>query len=124
MNDFYINITKNIGIERSEPLNKEHLSIKKISEDIYVESFNFRPVNEKQISHCIQNLSIKKATGVGSIPQKEVKAAMTSLSQSICNIANVVISKETFSKQTENGTGYLDLQKRSSFYTKKNIPPR
>ena len=31
MNDFYINIAKNIGIEKAEAVNKEHSSIKKIS---------------------------------------------------------------------------------------------
>ena len=54
MNDFYINIAKNIGIEKAEPVNKEHPSIKKISENIDVESFNFRPVTEKQVSKCIK----------------------------------------------------------------------
>ena len=60
MNDFYINIAKNIGIEKAEPVNNEHPSIKKISENIDVESFNFRPVTEKQVSKCIKKLDTKK----------------------------------------------------------------
>ena len=63
MNDFYINIAKNIGIEKAEPVNKEHPSIKKISENIDVESFNFRPVTEKQVSKCIKKLDTKKQQG-------------------------------------------------------------
>ena len=96
MNDFCINIAKNIGIEKAEPVNKEHPSIKKISENIDVESFNFRTVTEKQVSKCIKKLDTKKATGVDAIPPKVVKAAMPSLSQPICNIANAIICKETF----------------------------
>ena len=49
-----INIAKNIGIEKAEPVNKEHPSIKKILENIDVDSFNFRPVTEKQVSKCIK----------------------------------------------------------------------
>ena len=63
MNDFYINIVKNIGIEKAEPVNKEHPSIKKISENIDVESFNFRPVTEKQVLKCIKNLIQKRQQG-------------------------------------------------------------
>ena len=63
MNDFYINIAKNIGIEKAEPVNKEHPSIKKISENIDVESFNFQPVTEKQVSKCIKNLIQKSNRG-------------------------------------------------------------
>ena len=66
MNDFYINIAKNIGIEKAEPVNEEHPSIKKISENIDVESFNFRPVTEKQVSKCIKKLDTKKQQGKGS----------------------------------------------------------
>ena len=53
MNNFCINIVKNLGVERSETVYKDHPSIKKISETIDVESFNFRPVTEKQLSKCI-----------------------------------------------------------------------
>ena len=54
MNDFYINIAKNIDIEKAESVNKEHQNINKISEKIDVESFNFRPVTKKQVSKCIK----------------------------------------------------------------------
>ena len=77
---------------KAEPVNKEHPSIKKISQNIDVESFNFRPVTEKQVSKCIKKL-VPKKTGVDAIPPNVVKAAMPSLSQPICNIANAIICK-------------------------------
>ena len=94
MNAFYINIAKNIRIEKAEQVNKEHPSIKKISKNIDVESFIFWPVTEKQVSKCIKNLIQKRATGVDALLPKVVKAAMPSLSQPICNIANAIICKK------------------------------
>ena len=63
MNNFYINIAKNIVIVKAEPVNKEQPSIKKISENIDVESFNFWPVTEKQVSKFIKNLIQKRQQG-------------------------------------------------------------
>ena len=59
----FVNIAKIIGIDKAEPVNKEHPSIKKISENIGVESFNFRPVTEKQVSKCIKKLDTKRQQG-------------------------------------------------------------
>ena len=75
LNSFYINIAQNIGINSTTPVNTDHPSIKKIEENINVQTFKFEPVTEKQVITCIKKLDAKKATGVDALPPKIIKAA-------------------------------------------------
>ena len=98
MNEFYINIAKNIN--STSKVNDDHPSINKIKEQNFNQNFEFETITEKQVSTCIKKkLNPKKATGVDAIPPKIIKAAMPSLTFPICNIANTMLSKETFPSQ-------------------------
>ena len=99
MNEFYINIAKNIGINSTSKVNDDHPSIKKIKEQNFNQNFEFETITEKQVSTCIKKLNPKKATGVDAIPPNIIKAAMPSLILPICNIVNTMLSKETFPSQ-------------------------
>ena len=122
MNEFYINIAKNIGINSTSKVNDDHPSIKKIKEQNFNQTFNFEPITEKQVSTCIKKLHPKKATGVDSIPPKIIKAAMPSLTLPICNIANMMLSKETFPSQLKKAQ-VTPIFKKDDPFVPKNYRP-
>lgn len=122
MNDFYINIAKNIGIDSSTSVNDDHPSIKQIKANVKAQSFEFKPVTEKQVSTCIKKLNIKKATGVDTIPPKIVKAASPSLCLPICNIANTMQSKGVFPSQLKKAQ-VTPIYKKDDPFTQKNYRP-
>ena len=85
-------------------------------------SFEFKLVTEKQVSTCIKKLNPKKATEVDSIPPKMVKAAMPSLTLPICNIANTMLSKETFPSQLKKAQ-VTPIYKKDDTFIPKNYRP-
>ena len=69
LNDFFINIAKEIGInnQTSDAATTTHPSIQAIKGNSPIEgfeNFNFKPVSESQVLKIINSLSSKKATGV------------------------------------------------------------
>ena len=78
LNDFYINIAKEIGInnQTSDTATTTHPSIQAIKDNSPIEgfeNFDFKPVSESQVLKIINSLSSKKATGVDQIPPKILK---------------------------------------------------
>ena len=77
MNNYFINITKNLNLK---PLNKNkvnidgfenHISIKKIHEtfpNIIPENFHFKEVSKDNVRKELRNLNVKKSLTHGSIP--------------------------------------------------------
>ena len=61
MNDFYVNIAQNIGINSALKVNDEHPSIKKIKEQNLNKNFEFSAITEKQVSTCIKKTSSQKS---------------------------------------------------------------
>ena len=78
INDFYINIAQEIGINnQSADSSATHPSIQAIKENSLKEgydNFDFEPVSGSQVLKIINSLSSKKATGVDQIPPKILKA--------------------------------------------------
>lgn len=69
LNDFYINIAKEIGIENQSYVNKSHPSIEAIKQNGPEEgyaNFDFKPVTQSHVIKVIKDLNPKKATGNSS----------------------------------------------------------
>ena len=61
MNDFYVNIAQNIGINSTLKVNDEHPRIKKNKEQYLNKNFEFSAITKKQVSTCIKkNFTPKK----------------------------------------------------------------
>ena len=61
MNDFYVNIAQNFGINSTLKVNDEHPSIKKVKEQNLNKNFEFSAIAEKQVSTCIKKTSSQKS---------------------------------------------------------------
>ena len=91
LNDFYINIAKEIGINGQSYELDTHPSIMAINENSPAEgypTFDFKPVNQLTVRKAIKKLNAKIATGVDQLPAKLVKAGVDALSGPICSIFN------------------------------------
>ena len=76
LNEFYVNIAKEIGINSQTVDGRNHPSILAIQENSPEEgysSFNFKPVDQKLVMKTINKLNTKKATGWTIYPQKFLK---------------------------------------------------
>ena len=79
LNDFYINIAKEIGINNQTSdaaTTTTHPSIQAIKDNSPIdgfENFDFKPVSKSQVLKIIKSLSSKKASGVDQIPPKILK---------------------------------------------------
>jgi len=97
LNDFYVNIANNIGINNNTPVNKDHPSISKISLHHTDNSiFDFKFTTCAEVKSHLNSLDPKKATGVDALPPKILKAASNIISQPITNIANHMIKNSQF----------------------------
>ena len=101
LNDFYINIAKEIGInnQTSDTATTTHPSIQAIKDNSPIEgfeNFDFKPVSESQVLKIINSLSSKKATGVDQIPPKILKAGAEVLSGPVSSIFNKGVSQNQF----------------------------
>ena len=122
LNSFYIIIAQNIGINSTTLVNTDHPSIKKMEENINVQTFKFQPVTEKQVITCIKKLDAKKTTGVDALPPKIIKAALPSLILPIRNIANEMQIKETFPSRLKMAQ-VTPVYKKDDPFIQKKLPP-
>ena len=112
MNDYFVDITKNLDIPEIEieqlPLNtdivcidpidtilyryKNHPSILKIRENVtYTETFTFSQINESQIKKEILELNPKKSAGFDSIPPNIIKDSIAVLTSPLTNLFNTAV---------------------------------
>ena len=97
LNNFYVNIADNIGINNNTPVNNQHPSISKISNHHTSNpTFSFKYITEKEIKVHLNSLNPKKATGIDSLPPKILKSASNIISQPIAIITNCMISNNKF----------------------------
>ena len=86
LNDFYINIAKEIGINNQTSdaaTTTTHPSIQAIKDNSPIEgfeNFDFKPVSKGQVLKIIKSLSSKKASGVDQIPPRILKGGAKVLS--------------------------------------------
>ena len=97
LNDFYINIARNIGINDKRDTTQEHPSITKIKENNnHNISFKFKHTTPQIVKKQLKKLNPKKATGCDNIPPKVLKAAADPLSLPITKLINTMIDKQCF----------------------------
>ena len=103
MNDYFVNITENIGpkqflFDHLNNLFEDHLSIIGIKSNLdnVTDKFDFKKVHEKEFKREITNLNLKKATCHGTIPAKILKQFCDSYLPIITKIINESITEGTF----------------------------
>ena len=84
MNDFYVNISQNIGIDCDTPVDENHPSIVKINENADVSQFEYKPITE---------IHVKKKK------KKKQLVVAPIISRHIADIPNEMQRKEAFPTQ-------------------------
>ena len=105
LNDFYINIAREIGIDSQSQDMANHPSIEALKENTPEQgysSFNFKPVDQSLVIKSIKKLNPKKATGVDQLPAKLIKAGSTALAGPISTVFNLCADKNQFPNDLKN----------------------
>ena len=95
MNDYYINVAKDIGQNRNIYIT-EHPSIYKIKQHYEGNNFQFNYTTREDVLKILKTLNPKKATGCDLIPAKLLKHASFQIAPVISNIINKVLDEGTF----------------------------
>ena len=125
LNEFYINIAKEIGIESQSQDLENHPSIKAIIENSPEEgynSFNFKPVDHTQVSKSIKKLNPKKATGADQLPAKLIKAGSQALAGPISTVFNFCAKNNQFPIDLKSAQ-VCPVYKKDDPFVKKNYRP-
>ena len=113
MNDYFVNITKELNIPEeintdcesifTDPIDaiiktySKHPSILKIKENVKVDmNFNFNQINQSQIEKEILSLNSKKSTGADSIPPKVLKHSLQTLKSPMTQLFNNMVGINHF----------------------------
>ena len=113
MNDYFVNITKELNIPEEtlcdvdslirDPIDtiiqtySEHPSILKIKESVnFSKNFRFDELNQSQIEDEILSLNSKKATGADSIPPKILKHSVHILKSPLTQLFNSMVKINHF----------------------------
>ena len=123
LNDFYINIAREIGIDSQSQDLENHpsiLAIKDNSPDSGFNSFNFSPVDQNQVSKSIKKLNPKKAPGVDQLPAKLIKAGSQALAGPISTVFNFCAKSSQFPDDLKSAQ-VSPIYKKDNPFVKKNI---
>ena len=139
MNDFYINITKDIGsqLEPAPQLTTEtnteyvtkcvdyfdnHPSIMKIRQKTKMSNFTFRHTSKDEVIKVIRDLDQTKATGVDRLPAKLLKLSADSTSYHFTNIFNHMVDTSIFPSDAKLAEVTPAFKKEDSLKTKNYRP--
>ena len=123
LNDFYVNIAKNIGIDAQENVSQTHPSVSKIIETQNTNNqFHFQPVTQTEISKSLKSLNPKKATGVDNIPPKILNCSAQSISVPLSRIVNKMIETNIFPDDLKKAQVTPLYKKDDPFVMKKYRP--
>ena len=125
LNDFYINIAREIGIDSQSQDMANHPSIEAIKENTPEQgysSFNFKPVDQSLVSKSIKKLNPKKATGVDQLPAKLIKAGSTALAGPISTVFNLCAKNNQFPNDLKCAQ-VRPIYKKDDPFVKKNYRP-
>ena len=143
MNDYFVNITKNLDIPEIEieqlPLNtdivcidpidtilynyKNHPSVLKIRENVtYTETFTFSQINEIQIKKEILELNPKKSAGFDLIPPNIIKDSVAVLTSPLTNLFNTSVIESLFPSDLKFAN-VTPLHKKDDTTNKENYRP-
>ena len=125
LNDFYINIAREICIDSQSQDPENHPSIKAIKENGHEEgytSFNFMPVDQQMVTKSIKKLNPKKATGIDQLPAKLIKAGSEALAGPISTIFNLCAKLNQFPDDLKSAQ-VCPIYKKDDPFIKKNYRP-
>jgi hypothetical protein len=123
LNNFYVNITKNRGIDAQGNISQTHPSVSKIIETHNTDNqFHFKPVTQTEISKSLKSLNPKKATGVDNIPPKILKRSAESISVPLSRIVNKIIDSNIFPDDLKKAQ-VTPLYKKDDPFEMKNYRP-
>jgi hypothetical protein len=123
LNDFYVNIAKNIGIDVQENISQTHPSVSKIIETHNTNNqFHFQSVTQTEISKSLKSLNPKKATGVDNIPPKILNCSAPSISVPLTRIVNKMIETNIFPDDLKKAQ-VTPLYKKDDPFVMKNYRP-
>ena len=136
MNDYFINISKNLNLKSSKKciakdLNSivsefdDHISIKKINEffpDINVNDFEFETVTMEDVKKEILNLNTKKSSTSGSIPATILKQSLDIYLPYLTKSVNYTINESEFPAELKHSE-VIPLFKKEDPLKKENYRP-
>ena len=136
MNDYFINITKNLDLKSSKKctakdLNSivsefdDHISIKKIKEffpGINVNDFEFETVTMEDVKKEILNLNTKKSSTSGSIPATILKQSLDIYLPYLTKSVNYAINESEFPAELKHSE-VIPLFKKEDPLKKENYRP-
>ena len=136
MNDYFINITKNLDLKSSKKctakdLNSivsefdDHISIKKIKDffpDINVNDFEFETVTMEDVKKEILNLNTKKSSTSGSIPATILKQSLDIYVPYLTKSVNYTINESEFPAELKHSE-VIPLSKKEDPLKKENYRP-
>ena len=136
MNNFFINITKNLNLKPYKDSSitningitskfDNHISIKKIKEsfpNIVSGDFNFQEVAREDVKKEIINLNVKKSSTNGSIPATILKQCVGVYLPFLTKAINHAITENTFPEQLKKSE-VIPLHKKEDPLKKENYRP-
>ena len=123
LNDFYINIAKNIGINNSTQIDTEHPSISKIIENNQNQTtFNFSHITPEITKKHLKKLNPKKATGCDNIPPKILRTSADTICYPLTDIINNMIDQNCFPDLLKKAQ-VTPVYKKDDPFTLKNYRP-
>ena len=97
LNNFYVNVAKDIGTDLTTDGVTSHPSCQLITSNIQTPiHFDFKPVTQEIIQAVISKCSPKKATGIDGIPAKIVKSCCRTISKPLSKLINYSLANSTF----------------------------
>ena len=131
MNNYSINITKNLNLK---PLDKnkvkidmfgKHISIKKIHEpfpNIIPENFHFKEVSKDSVRREIRNLDVKRSSTYGSIPPSILKQCVDAYLPYLTDSINYSLRESTFPEELKHSE-MISIYKKLDPLKKENYRP-
>ena len=97
LNEFYVNVARDIGNDLSPDEIETHSSIRAIRAKFQnVTPFDFNPITTESIKTFIGKSSSKKATGVDGVSAKIIKSCKDTISEPLSTLINFSIANSKF----------------------------
>ena len=92
LNNFYVNVAKDIGTDLTSDGVTSHPSCQLITSIIQTPiHFDFKPVTQENIQALISKCSSKKATGIDGIPANFFKSCCRTISKPLSKLINYLL---------------------------------
>ena len=133
LNEFYVNVTKDIGpddsiqyedsIENIIEQYKDHDSIRRINENVdQSRSFSFQRVTSEDVFKILNKLNPRKATGYDNIPPKLLRICARSICAPLAELVNMSLTQCVFPDALKYAN-VSPIYKKEDNMNKKNYRP-